>query len=76
MSVQVHDVPGRATNEGRVVLLDGPEGTALSLTPDAAEEMGRQLIRAAEKARHSELVQRGEPYELLLDQPTGNTNGN
>lgn len=75
MSVQVHDVPGRATNEGRVVLLDGPDGTALSLTPAAAEEMGRQLIRAAEKARHAELVERGE-HELLLDQPTGNRNGN
>jgi len=63
MARLVHDVPGKATTESGVVLLDGPEGTALSLTPAAAEETGRQLIRAAEKARHVQLVKKGEPQQ-------------
>lgn len=51
MADQVHDVAGHATAEGGIVLLDGPDGTALSMTPDAAETTGRQLMVAAEQAR-------------------------
>lgn len=36
--------------EGEVVLL-GPNGIAVSMTPEAAEETGRRLIRTAEAAR-------------------------
>jgi hypothetical protein len=36
--------------EGEVVVL-GPDGVGLSLTPAAAEESGRRLIRAAQAAR-------------------------
>jgi hypothetical protein len=36
--------------EGEVVLL-GPNGVAVSMTPEAAEETGRRLIRSAEAAR-------------------------
>jgi hypothetical protein len=43
--------PGVATAEDGVVLLDGPDGLALTLTPDAAERTGRSLIDAAEVAR-------------------------
>jgi len=71
MARLVHDVPGKATTEGSVVLLDGPEGTALSLTPAAAEETGRQLIRAAEKARHAELVERGKSNNSVHQQQEG-----
>lgn len=75
MTAQVSDIAGQATSEGGIVLLDGLEGTALSLTPAAAEEMGRQLIRAAEIARHAELVARGEPAGNSHQQQTGNRNG-
>jgi hypothetical protein len=36
--------------DGEVVLI-GPDSVALSMTPDAAEETGRRLIRAAGEAR-------------------------
>ena len=50
MADQVHDVAGQATAEGGVVLLDGPDGTALSLTPDAARATGERLIEASKEA--------------------------
>lgn len=47
MAVQVHETAGVAVAEKGVVMLDGPDGTALSLTPAAARIMGERLIRAA-----------------------------
>lgn len=47
----VEDVPGTASAEGGNVFLDGPDGVAISMTPDSAEETGRRLIAAAEEAR-------------------------
>jgi hypothetical protein len=41
-----HD-PGIATAEDGVVLLDGPDGLAITLTPSAAAQTGRNLIDAA-----------------------------
>ena len=43
--------PGNASAEGGQVLLDGPDGVAVSMTPDAADETGRRLIAAAAEAR-------------------------
>lgn len=42
---------GIATAAAGQVLLDGPNGVALAMTPDAAEETGRRLIAAAAEAR-------------------------
>lgn len=42
---------GKATAEQGQVLLDGPDGVAVAMTADAAEETGRRLIAAAEAAR-------------------------
>jgi hypothetical protein len=42
--------PGIATAEDGVVMLDGPDGVAVSMTPEAAEATGRSLIAAAERA--------------------------
>jgi len=47
--------PGVASAEQGVVLLDGPDGVAIAMTPEAAEATGRSLIAAAEEA----LAQRG-----------------
>jgi hypothetical protein len=33
-----------------VVLLDGPDGVAIAMTPRAAEETGRRLVAAAHEA--------------------------
>ena len=42
---------GNATAEAGQVLLDGPDGVAVAMTPAAAEETGHRLIAAAEQAR-------------------------
>jgi len=42
---------GRAVAEEGIVLLDGPDGIAISMTADAAEETGSSLIEAAQAAR-------------------------
>lgn len=47
MASQVHDTAGEAVAERGVVMLEGPEGTALSLTPAAAKLTGESLLRAA-----------------------------
>ena len=39
--------PGIATAEQGQVTLDGPDGVAVAMTPDAAAETGRRLIEAA-----------------------------
>jgi len=44
------DTPGIVTVEGGEVMIDGPDGVALSLTPRAAREMGTRLIAAADRA--------------------------
>ena len=43
-------VAGKATAESGVVLLDGPGGVAVAMTPEAARETGRKLIEAADQA--------------------------
>lgn len=43
--------PGRATAEQGVVLLEGPQGAIVTLTPEAAEATGENLHRAAVAAR-------------------------
>ena len=42
--------PGVACAEQGFVLLDGPDGTAVAMTPEAAAATGRSLIAAAEEA--------------------------
>lgn len=48
--LQPCEIPGRATVEAGVVLLDGPDGVAVSMTPDCALQTARNLLRAAERA--------------------------
>lgn len=52
--VTPHDRPSQVTAESGEVLIDGPDGVATALTPDAAEETGRRLIEAASIARGQE----------------------
>ena len=43
-------IPGIAAAENGLVTLDGPDGLAITFTPEAAAETGRRLITAAELA--------------------------
>jgi hypothetical protein len=42
--------PGVVSVEHGQVMLDGPDGVAVAMTPEAALETGRRLIAAAERA--------------------------
>ena len=47
----IHDDIGIASADEGLVILDGPNGIAVTLTPDAAERTGEALIRASHEAR-------------------------
>jgi hypothetical protein len=51
MSRTPHDTPTSASAEEGEVMLDGPDGLAVSLTPDAAAASATAIADAAEKAR-------------------------
>jgi len=45
------DVAGKASVEDGVVLLDGPDGVAVTMTADAAEGTADSLLQAAAQVR-------------------------
>lgn len=47
MDDKVHDEPSLVSSEEGEVIVDGPDGVAVSLTPEAAEETGERLIGKA-----------------------------
>jgi len=51
MAEQIYDYPGKASAEEGLVFLDGPDGIAVAMTPDAAERTGQSLLQAAGEAR-------------------------
>lgn len=53
-SVTSHAEPSDVNAEQGKVIVEGPEGVAVTLTPDAAEETARRLISAASQARLQE----------------------
>ena len=50
-SVQSYSDPSDVHIEEGQVIVEGPDGVAVTLTPDAAEETGRRLIDAASQVR-------------------------
>jgi len=44
-------VPGQASAEGDLVVLDGPDGVAVTMTADAADLTADSLHQAASEAR-------------------------
>lgn len=47
---QPRDDPGLASAENGLVILDGPNGLAVTMTADAAVKTGQSLIAAARRA--------------------------
>ncbi|MCA1196769.1 hypothetical protein K9B35_02205 [Sphingomonas sp. R647] len=47
-----HHKSGVASAEAGLVLLDGPDGVAIAMTPDAADATARSLQEAAAEARN------------------------
>ncbi|WP_293699879.1 MULTISPECIES: hypothetical protein [unclassified Sphingopyxis] len=52
--LQPETQPGIATAEGGLVFLDGPDGVATTMTPEAAAETGQSLIDAAATAERQQ----------------------
>lgn len=50
MSGKTEAEPGNAQAENGIVIIDGPDAVALSMTPRAAETMGKRMIDAAQIA--------------------------
>jgi len=53
---KVYDKPSDISAEDGTVMVDGPDGVAISLTPEAAEETSNRLLDGATEAsgqRHS-----------------------
>jgi hypothetical protein len=53
-SVISYSDPSDVNAEQGQVIVEGPDGVAVTLSPDAAEETGRRLIIAATEARRQE----------------------
>jgi len=54
MANRVHQEAGVANAEQGEVILDGPDGVAISMTPDAARRTGKSLTGAADEAGRQE----------------------
>lgn len=60
-TLKPENVGGKAVAEGGIVLLDGPDGVAVAMTPEAAEATARQLLAAAQEAAGQQPVdQKGD----------------
>ncbi len=46
-----HGDPSDVIAEQGDVIVEGPDGVAVTLTPDAAEETAKRMMRAASEAR-------------------------
>lgn len=56
-----YDYPSQVTAEEGEVMIDGPNGVAAAMTPEAAEETGRRLLEAASEARGQRDGRRADP---------------
>ncbi|KQO05516.1 MULTISPECIES: hypothetical protein [unclassified Sphingomonas] len=57
MDNKLHDEASTVTAEHGQVLVDGPDGVAVSLTPDAAVETSDRLLDAAVEAQGQILIE-------------------
>ncbi|TCP72515.1 hypothetical protein [Sphingomonas sp. PP-CE-1G-424] len=57
MDNKLHDEASIVTAEHGQVLVDGPDGVAVSLTPDAAVETSDRLLDAAVEAQGQILIE-------------------
>lgn len=47
---RIYDEPSTVTAEEGTVIIDGPDGMALTITPEAAQETSHRLLEAAAEA--------------------------
>ena len=56
MNDKAYDTPSKITAEDGEVMVDGPDGVAFSLTPDAAAETSDRMLEQAAIARGQEAL--------------------
>jgi hypothetical protein len=56
MDGKAYDTPSKVTAEEGEVMIDGPDGVAFSLTPEAAAETSDRLLEQAALARGQEMM--------------------
>jgi hypothetical protein len=56
-----YDTPSDVTAENGEVLIDGPDGIAISMTPDAAAETSDRLLHGAAQAQGQQIEARKKP---------------
>ena len=57
---RVYDEPSRVDAEDGVVAVDGPDGVAVLMTPDAAEETSHRLLDKATEAQGQQRLREAE----------------
>lgn len=62
MDDKIYDEPTNVDAEDGTVVLDGPDGVAVLMTPEAAEETSERLLWGAAKAQ-GQKIQKGEPSQ-------------
>lgn len=60
---KVHDTPSDVSAEDGEVHIDGPDGVAVSLTPEAAAETSDRLLGCASQAQGQRLTDAGSRAE-------------
>lgn len=65
---KVHDEPSDVTAEEGEVIIEGPDGVAFSLTPDAAMETSNRLLEGGLTANGQR-----RKKETLASRPPGNS---
>lgn len=58
MDGKIYDEPTEVTAKDGNVVLDGPDGVDVSVTPEAAEETSNRLFDAAAEARGQEIMRK------------------
>lgn len=58
--ISAHDQPSQVAVEDGTIIVEGPDGVAVTLTPEAAAETGRRLSAAADEARQGDGKVRAE----------------
>jgi hypothetical protein len=56
MDRRIHDEPSNVDAEQGAVVVEGPDGVAVTFTPEAADETSDRLVFAAGKARSQQIV--------------------
>ena len=56
MDEKIHNTPSEVTAEHGAVIVDGPDGVAVAMTPEAATETSDRLLFTAGKAKGQQIA--------------------